>query len=54
MRCGIVGMRIRPLEADQDKMPTFAHVPADIVHWRTPLRAGFEKAPLYRRLALNY
>ena len=45
MRCGIVGMGTRSVEADQGITPTIAHVPTGIVHGLRPINAGLEKVP---------
>ena len=45
MRCGIVGMGTRSVEADQGITPTIAHVPTGIVHGLPLPKAGFEKVP---------
>ena len=45
MRCGIVGMGTRSVEADRGITPTIAHVPTGIVHGPRPSNIGFEKVP---------
>ena len=46
MRCGIVGMGTRSVEADQGITPTIAHVPTGIVHGQPPTKGRFEKVPI--------
>src|SRR5450631_3647247 len=45
MRCGIVGMGTRSVEANQGITPTIAHVPTGIVHQQPPPKTAFEKVP---------
>src|SRR4051812_32624575 len=45
MRCGIVGMGTRCVEADQGITPTIAHAPTRIVHGLRPIKAGLEMVP---------
>src|SRR3954454_19097870 len=45
MRCGIVGMKARSVEADLGITPTIAHVPTGIVHPLPSAEDGFEKVP---------
>src|SRR3954454_22253947 len=46
MRCGIVGMGTRCVEADQGITPTIAHAPTRIVHGLRPINAALEKVPM--------
>jgi hypothetical protein len=46
MRCGIVGMGTRSVEADQGITPTIAHVPTRIVHQLPQTKGRFEKVPI--------
>src|SRR3954447_5780300 len=45
MRCGIVGMGTRSVEANQGFTPTIAHVPTGIVHGLPLTKGRFEKVP---------
>src|ERR1700730_884066 len=45
MRCGIVGMGTRSVEADRGITPTIAHVLPGIVHGLPPAEPRFEKVP---------
>src|ERR1700724_452387 len=58
MRCGIVGMGARSVEADQGITPTIAHVPTGIVHQLPQTKGRFEMVPYpeildFRKLLLS-
>ena len=49
MRCGIVGMGTRSVEADQGITPTIAHVPTGIVHRLPQTNGRFEMVPIHEQ-----